>query len=124
MPINLAGYCIFLTKETARKVYIMSSSSFVDSDERLKEFAEVEEGPRNTPPPVYDQGDTPVKTKEVAVEAGDFWHVGNYKRIVKKVEDGAKFCEEFSQMLTERAEIESLYAKKLKGIKTFRYFLC
>lgn len=39
----------------------------------------------------------------------------NYKRVVKKIEHDDKLCEELSQMMNERAEIESLYAKKLKG---------
>ena len=55
------------------------------------------------------------KNVEIAAAPGNFWLVGNYKKVVKKIEDGSKLCEELSQMMIERAEIESLYAKKLKG---------
>lgn len=92
--------------------------------------------PRNTPPPDYkgDAKDLPVDGQTAINESdgndkailasgnGDnFWLVGNYKRVVKKIEDGAKLCEEISQMMSERAEIESLYAKKLKGKIVFEY---
>eukprot|EP00794_Sanderia_malayensis_P000137 gene137-749_t len=83
------------------------------------------ECPRNTPPPIYEgpsdkknigSPDGSLQINEVtSVDSSNFWLVGNYKKIVKKVEDGAKFCDELSQMLSERAEIESLYAKKLKA---------
>ena len=79
--------------------------------------------PRNTPPPDYIQptiNNTPglggsTATAATQMETGSFWLEGNYKKIVKKVDDGAKLCDELSAMMAERAEIESLYAKKLKG---------
>ena len=86
---------------------------------------------RNTPPPVYvgenesenitgnAENNTVIveksKNEEIVATPENFWLVGNYKKVVKKIEDGSKLCEELSQMMSERAEIESLYAKKLKG---------
>lgn len=43
-----------------------------------------------------------------------FWDVGNFKRTVKRIDDGAKLCDEFMKLVTERAEIEARYAMKLK----------
>jgi protein kinase C and casein kinase substrate in neurons protein len=39
---------------------------------------------------------------------------GQYKRAVKRCEDGYKLCHDVIQMITERAEIEKSYAKNLK----------
>ena len=82
--------------------------------------------PRNTPPPDYIQptnNNTPpggsTATTATQMDTGSFWLEGNYKKIVKKIDDGAKLCDELSAMMAERAEIESLYAKKLKGNTTF-----
>ena len=88
--------------------------------------------PRDSPPPDYtgseeskDIKEAPVNgavtdnsssSREVVASTGNFWLVGNYKKVVSKIEDGVKLCEEFSQMMQERAEIENLYAKKLKGM--------
>lgn len=44
-----------------------------------------------------------------------FWDVGNFKRTVKRIDDGAKLCDEFMKLVTERAEIEAKYALKLKA---------
>ena len=80
--------------------------------------------PRNTPPPDYVQETVSNNAEGVNGKTGggglaaspdNFWLVGNYKKVVKKIEDGSKLCDEISQMVLERAEIESLYAKKLKG---------
>lgn len=46
----------------------------------------------------------------------NFWQEGNYKKVTRRIEDGAKSTEEFSKLIQERAEIENLYATKLKGI--------
>lgn len=43
-----------------------------------------------------------------------FWDVGNYKRTVKRIDDGAKLCDDFVKLVCERAEIEAKYAFKLK----------
>ncbi|XP_028414568.1 protein kinase C and casein kinase substrate in neurons protein 1-like [Dendronephthya gigantea] len=44
----------------------------------------------------------------------NFWDVNYYKTIVKRMEDGAKLCEDFMKMITERAEIEALYSNKMR----------
>ncbi|EDO41940.1 predicted protein, partial [Nematostella vectensis] len=44
-----------------------------------------------------------------------FWQVNNYKRTVRRVDDGAKLCDDFMKMVSERAEIEALYAAKLQA---------
>ena len=46
--------------------------------------------------------------------SNSFWDVGNYKRTVKRVDDGAKLCDDFMKLIAERAEIEAKYANKLK----------
>lgn len=45
----------------------------------------------------------------------NFWDVNSYKRTVKRIDDGARLCDDLSKLLTERAEIEGLYATKLQG---------
>lgn len=45
----------------------------------------------------------------------NFWEVNGYKKTVKRIEDGAKFCDDLVKLISERAEIESLYAGKLQG---------
>ena len=44
-----------------------------------------------------------------------FWDVGNFKRTVKRIDDGAKLCDEFMKLVAERADIEAKYAFKLKA---------
>lgn len=44
-----------------------------------------------------------------------FWDVGNFKRTVKRIDDGAKLCDEFMKLVVERANIEAKYAFKLKA---------
>ncbi|XP_032240120.2 protein kinase C and casein kinase substrate in neurons protein 1 [Nematostella vectensis] len=59
---------------------------------------------------------TPRGSEETLTASSDsFWDVGNYKRTVKRVDDGSKLCDEFMKMVTERAEIEARYAAKLKA---------
>ncbi len=42
-----------------------------------------------------------------------FWDVGNFKKTVKRIDDGAVICDDILRMVHERAEIEAKYAKKL-----------
>jgi len=50
----------------------------------------------------------------IAAMTDSFWDIGNYKRVVKRVDDGAKLCVEYVKMINERAEIEAKYAKRLQ----------
>ena len=43
-----------------------------------------------------------------------FWEPGNYKRTVKRAEDGFKLSNDLIQLIVERAEMEKVYAKNLK----------
>lgn len=43
-----------------------------------------------------------------------FWEIGQYRRTVKRVDDGYLSCKEFTQMVKERIEIEQKHATMLK----------
>jgi hypothetical protein len=43
-----------------------------------------------------------------------FWEINQYKRVVKRTEDGYKLSNDLMQMMSERANIEKLYSKSLK----------
>ncbi|KAJ8023936.1 Protein kinase C and casein kinase substrate in neurons protein 1 [Holothuria leucospilota] len=43
-----------------------------------------------------------------------FWEVGQYRRTVKRLDDGYEMCNKLMMLLQERAEIEKKYAKSLK----------
>jgi len=52
---------------------------------------------------------------EVEAAATDsFWDIDQFRRTVKRVDDGLHMCQELSRMIAERAEIEHDYAKKLQ----------
>lgn len=42
------------------------------------------------------------------------FQVGNFKRTTKRVEDGNRLCDDLMKLVSERAEIEKMYAKSLK----------
>lgn len=60
--------------------------------------------------------ETPKGSDENLTASSDsFWEVGNYRRTVKRIDDGAKLCDEFMKLIAERAEIEAKYSSKLKN---------
>ena len=63
-----------------------------------------------------DSAGSPVTQTKADVGAANFWLDGNYKRVVKRIEEGAKMVDDLAKLIHERAEIELMYANKLKGI--------
>lgn len=53
-------------------------------------------------------------TKYDETTTDSFWDIGNYRRVVKRIEDGLRLCTDLMKMAQERAEIESKYAKSLQ----------
>ena len=50
---------------------------------------------------------------DVSDFAQSFWAIGNYRKVVKRVDEGAKLCFDFVKMVHERADIEAKYSKRL-----------
>jgi protein kinase C and casein kinase substrate in neurons protein len=51
----------------------------------------------------------------VEPSSDSFWEIGQYKRTVKRCEDGYKLCNDMVQMISERADLEKQYSKSLKA---------
>eukprot|EP00043_Microstomoeca_roanoka_P000052 m.26453 g.26453 ORF g.26453 m.26453 type:complete len:410 (+) comp10045_c2_seq2:241-1470(+) len=47
------------------------------------------------------------------VPEGNFWDVGNYKPVLKRISNGPKLCDEMVRMMQERASLEKHFAKEL-----------
>eukprot|EP01137_Pigoraptor_chileana_P029954 Opistho-2@15902 len=51
----------------------------------------------------------------VSTPSDCFWELGSYKRVVKRVEDGATLCDDIAAIIRERAAIEKEYSKALQA---------
>uniref|UniRef100_A0A1I8JEQ0 F-BAR domain-containing protein n=1 Tax=Macrostomum lignano TaxID=282301 RepID=A0A1I8JEQ0_9PLAT len=50
----------------------------------------------------------------VEVSSDSFWEIGQYKKTVKRVDDGFELCTRLMQLIQERADIEKGYSANLK----------
>jgi len=75
--------------------------------------------PATDPGTVLNRAGPAVGRKSFALERENqttlnFWDVGSYKRVVKRIEDGATLLDDMQKMLLERAAIEKKYAGTLQ----------
>lgn len=77
------------------------------------QLGEIEDGTDN--PISSPSWSSTVPTTAPSSSSFNFWDVNGYKASVKRIDDGARLCDDFLKLLSERAEIEGLYATKLQG---------
>jgi hypothetical protein len=63
----------------------------------------------------HSEEDTFYSSSSNGTGSDSFWDPGNYKSTVKRSEDGFKLSNDLITLITERAEMEKLYAKNLKS---------
>ena len=82
---------------------------------------ELEDGNTNTPDKISSPASAvpsvsnSIETENSRTDGFNFWDVNGYKKTVKRIDDGAKLCDDLMKLISERAEIESLYAGRLQG---------
>eukprot|EP00038_Savillea_parva_P020781 m.32446 g.32446 ORF g.32446 m.32446 type:complete len:500 (-) comp4891_c0_seq1:247-1746(-) len=78
-------------------------------------------GARNAPAPrrrsLAVKAIKATKTASTADTTANFWDLGTYKRVIKRIDDGGLLIDDFKSMLQERASIERRYAAMLKDWK-------
>ena len=52
---------------------------------------------------------------DVQARSDSFWDIGNYKKVVRRIDDGARLCSDLTKMAQERADIEAKYARHLQA---------
>ena len=51
---------------------------------------------------------------QLEAHTDSFWDIGNYRKVVKRIDDGARLCSDLAKMIQERAEIEAKYVRHLQ----------
>ena len=51
---------------------------------------------------------------DLQASSDSFWEVDQFKRTVKRQEDGLRLCSELMTLIQERADIEKMYSKNLR----------
>ena len=62
-----------------------------------------------------NEEDLTTKLDTLKKNSSGFWNEGSFKCVTRRIDEGARVLEDLSKMMHERAEIENLYASKLKG---------